>query len=278
MRKHGLRIIGLALMAALGLMAFTAVAAQAETLELRLYHLALLQENKNFRANGVSEELIGAQESEIRLKVPAKKYEIRCATAKVLKGTHIENVPDAAEGGREKSPSEKSAEGKGEIQFESCTIFVENTTTKVYEKSEPCTKAFNEAEHNNGGKPIAVFDFLFLLHSHVSTPLNSHFWFAVFRSLPEVSFMTLKFGGTCSLPKETKITGKVAAELPAPAVETDAAKLKAVFESETGNGKTLNELPNVEAKLLYGESPAFLVGKGYAELAGAEAGKAWGVM
>jgi hypothetical protein len=264
MRKQGLRIIGLALMAALGLMAFTAVAAQAET--LIAYHLAILQGGV-FRANGVAEELKGEKESEGVFKVPAKNFEIKCENGKVLAGTSVENVADVAEGGMTKSPSEKKAEGKGEIQFDTCNVFVGGA------KSEPCTKAFNE--HNNLGKPIAKFDFLYLLHEIVGV---HHFWFAIFRSLPEKPFTTLEFGGLCSLPKTTTVTGSVAAELPAPAVESDAAKLKANFESETAKGKEYNELAGVKAELLYGLSPAYLTGKAYAELAGAQAGKAWGVM
>jgi hypothetical protein len=278
MQKHGLRVIGLALMAALGLMAFTAVSAQAEILELELEHEVWLVGGVIVE-KGKPEALTGKQESaEGILKVPAKRFEIKCATGNVNKEkTSIKNSEDNEEAPRKKSLSGLKAEGSGEITFESCSLFLENTITHVYEKSEPCTKAFNE--HNNFGKPKVVFTFLFLRHLHVSEVLLSHHWLVVFLSGAS-PFTELEFGGTCSLPKLTKVTGKVAGELSAYSIasQPDEAKLKANFESETAKGKTLNEIPGAEAKLSYGESPAYVTGKAYAELAGERAGKAWGVM
>jgi hypothetical protein len=266
-------------MAALGLMAFTAGAAQAEVLELRLLHLALLQGGAFRETKVAAEKVTGKQESaEGIFKVPAKKFEIKCAFGNVNKEvTTIKNVEDNAEAQREKSTSGLKAEGSGEIVFESCNVFLENTVTHVYEKSTPCTNAFNE--HNNLGKPKANFTFLFLRHLHVSEVLLRHFWYVVFSSGAS-PFTELEFGGTCSLPKLTKVTGKVAGELSAysTASEPDEAKVKANFESETAKGKEYNEVPGAEAKLLYGESPAYLTGKAYAELAGEKAGATWGVM
>jgi hypothetical protein len=279
MRKHGLRAVGLALMAALGMMAFSATAAQASVLELDLYHLCYLLGGTVIPCEeGMEEKVTGEQEStEGILKIPAKNSEIRCLKGKVL-GANIKNNADVAEGERKQAPLKLTAEGKGEIEFFECKVFEISTGKEL----AACTKVFNEKNKNGAGvagHPVAKFDYLFLLHRHFSTipgeELNTHYALWIALSEGENPFVTLEFGGTCALPEKAKVSGRVAAKILNP--ETMETKLKAEFDSESTEGKFYNGLPVVNGKLLFGANESFIKGKAFAELAGAQAGKTWGV-
>jgi hypothetical protein len=276
LRKAGFGLIVVAVLSLAAVMASTAQA--AEGLELKLYHLALLLKG-TFLKQGQAETLTGEQEETTVLKIPAKNFELRCATSQIneasLKNevdpgvTHI--VKEKKEEKEveikieEKSPSGLSAEGSGKRTFGSCKVFTESTGIE----NVPCTKALNE--HNNAGKPVSVFDFLFLLHD--SPEQKTHFWMAILKSLPAIPFTTLEFGGTCSLPEKVKIEGSVAIQISNP--EVDAVKMKGVVDTG-GSGKQLQEA--AKAKLLFGANEAFIKGNGYVELTGAGKGSVWGVM
>jgi hypothetical protein len=268
MQKHGLRVIGLMMMTAIGLMAFTASAQAA--LELELYHLTILLGGIRLE-KGKTETFTGKQVGTGVLKIPAKNSEIRCEAGKILKGTAEVGEDPGVEGGT-KSSSGLSTTGKGEIEFEKCKVFEESSGKEL----GPCTKAFNE--HNNLGKPIATFDFLFLLHRHTSPELNLHLLIWRFSSLEGIPFSKLEFGGTCSLPAKVEVTGSVAGET-AGESETDGVTKEVEFDSGlAAPSMAASDQEVAKTALKFGANPAFIKAKATAELTGAGAGKAWGLM
>jgi len=106
MRTNGLKILGLAMMVALGLMAFSAVGAQAA---LVLRHTAILLNATEKEAGKVLEagkpkEATGEQEGTAILKIPAKNSEIRCEKGAVSEAS-VENETDT----KKKSVGQRTA-------------------------------------------------------------------------------------------------------------------------------------------------------------------------
>ncbi len=268
MRTHGLKAICLSLMAAIGLMAFTATA-QAAELELRSRHQAILLNSGTFLKTGTVTPAVGKQLGTFILRIPGKNTELRCEIGTVSEAS-AENETDtkknpAGEELTEASSSGLSAMGKGKIQFSKCKVFVESTGLE----NAACTKAFNE---NNGEKigseaaPSAKVLVLFLLHFHRSTiageVLEHHVWIVRDTPLAGTAFTTLKFGGTCSLPEKVEITGSVATEVPT----TDAAVQTVKFDGASAAGKAVTK--DAKTLLKFGANEAFIKGEIELELAG----------
>lgn len=276
MRTHGLKAICLSLMAAIGLMAFTATA-QAAELELRSRHQAILLNSGTFLKTGTVTPAVGKQLGTFILRIPGKNTELRCEIGTVSEAS-AENETDtkknpAGEELTEASSSGLSAMGKGKIQFSKCKVFVESTGLE----NAACTKAFNE---NNGEKigseaaPSAKVLLLFLLHFHKSTiapVLESLRWLVRLSPHAGFPFTKLKFGGTCSLPEKVEVTGNATTLVPT----TDATKQKVKFDTGTAEGQTWNS--EAEAKLKFGANEAFIKGEVEVELL-AIGGATWGVM
>ncbi len=276
MRTHGRKALGLVLMAALGLMAFSATAQAAELVLIRR-HLALLLNSGTVLGTGTTTTASGKQIGTAILKIPGKNAEIRCETGTVSEAS-AENVTDTQEGPEitkltEKSASGLSATGKGKIQFSKCKVFTESTGVEL----AACTKAFNENNEEKIGSeaaPSAKVLLLFLLHFHKSTiapVLESLRWLVRLSPHAGFPFTKLKFGGTCSLPEKVEVTGNATTLVPT----TDATKQKVKFDTGTAEGQTWNS--EAEAKLKFGANEAFIKGEVEVELL-AIGGATWGVM
>jgi hypothetical protein len=277
MRTHGLKAIGLTLLAAIGMMAFTASAQAAEELTLKSRHLAILLNSGTFLKTETVTTATGKQIGTAILKIPGKNSEIRCETGTVSEAS-AENETDtkknpAGEELKEISASGTSAMGKGKIQFSKCKVFSESAGTEL----AACTKAFNENNPEKIGSeaaPSAKVLVLFFLHLHKSTiageVLEHHIWIVRLTPLAGTAFTTLKFGGTCALPEKVEVTGSASTEVP----QTDAVIQKASFDGASAAGKAVSKDANT--KLNFGANEAFIKGEIEVELQ--TGGVPWGVM
>ncbi len=276
MRTHGRKALGLVLMAALGLMAFSATAQAA----LSSRHTAILLGGTYLKA-GESKTLTGRQTSATGvLSIPAKNTEIVCKKGEVVEAT-AKNETDTKKNPEGKELTEGSLSGlqgmsEGVVEFSECVV----NTLKLNEKGEktelkesaPCTKAFNEKNKNPGGvagRPRASG--LILTYLHLSAT-GVHTLIVRVTQLVGKPFSTLEFGGTCSLPEKVEVTGSIAGEISSGS-EVDVKEVPVNIESETAKGKAVSAI--AETKLNFGASEAFLEGKAVAELTGVAS---WGVM
>jgi hypothetical protein len=277
MRRHGLKAIGLTLMAAIGLMALTASAQAAEELTLKSRHTAILLNSGTFLKAGIETREIGKMVGTAILKIPGKNVEIRCEKGEVSEAT-VTNEADTKKNPEGEELTEGSISGlatmgKNKIQISKCKVFTESTGTEI----APCTKAFNENNpEKSGGEAAPTIKALLLgfLHFHKSTIAGEvlEHDIAIERLTPlggGTTFTKLKFGGTCSLPESVEVKGSVATEVPT----TDAVKQKAVFDGASAAGKAVSKDANT--KLLFGASEAFIKGEIEAELEGSPI---WGGM
>jgi hypothetical protein len=172
--KFGLRAFGLAIVAALGLMAFTAVAAQAENLgppgvagKFTVNNLeALAKPGVTFEAN---------QENTGTLLVPGRGFDILCEKSVIV--------------GEFKS----SDEALGSAQFTKCSTWVNVALGLEHKEKIPCTVV----------EPIEVKKGKILPKKHESAPY-------VLIEEDGEAFTEVKFSGTeCTLPPTNKVTGSV---------------------------------------------------------------------
>jgi hypothetical protein len=285
MRTHGLKAIGLSLVAAIGLMAFTATAQAAEELILKSRHeILLLNSGGTIPTNGVSTTVIGRQVGTAILKIPGKNSEIRCEKGAVTEAS-IENEADTKKNPEgeeltEKSESGNAAMGKGKIEFSKCKVFEESSGKEL----TACTTEFNknnpegkEVEGKREATPSAKVLILDFLHFHKSTiageVLERHYLIIRITPLGAVTFPALftklKFGGLCALPENVEVKGNVAAEFP----QTDAKVQKVAFDGASAAGKAISK--DAKTKLTFGANEAFIKGEVEAELTGEPV---WGLM
>ena len=260
MRKHGLRGLGLALVAALALMAFGASAAQA-TLTPGFWLL------KTGTKLAGTETVSGETTETGILKVEAKNTEIRCEVGKITEGS-IDNSTEAELEGK------KGLIGHGLaiILFLNCHVFELSTglINKACDEALGGPMEVGESEASLLAKRHITAHVLVLVHRHTNGLTYLIFEPAI--NLPGKPFTTLIFGGECSLPEKVEITGKVAVAAPV------ADAVKPALAIDTGNepGKALQTL--LGAGLNFGKSPATIKGNGFVELTGANKGVVFGAM
>ncbi len=260
--KFGLRAFGLAIVAALGLMAFTAVAAQAE-------NLGGGGVAGKFRVEGstalsVSRTFTGAQEgSHGLLLVEGRNLTILCSTGKLLEGKVL-----------------TESEALVKVLFEGCTTWEFNLS-----KTIPCVVAEKEEEPAGSekfvGKEMITATALILPKLHeVSAGVSE--LYLLFEGDPATAAFT-KFilgGKECPLPKNTEVKGSVVALVTEGSTEqvqkllTFSDPIQLLFQKrDAGTNKFLEG-----DRLLYGTFESFIDGSATAELTGSHVGKLWSVI
>lgn len=287
MRKHGLQVLGLALMAAIGLMAF-ASAAQALELPLELGdkpgsgEAGFFLVNKATSPTGLThQEIEGKQIGSGRLLIPEKKLEIACEEGRITEGAggkaFIQN--EYEDFSTEPGSMKAGGHGHATVLFLKCRVWniIEETVGgKVIHKLTTINKACDEAL-NNGvlSHEHITANVLVLVRRHAGVTylileplINSHASYLKDAELT-APFTTVLFGGTCSLPEKVNITGSLAVAAPA------ADAVKPVLKFETLENKAIQEL--LGTKLKFGASQAYIEAEAEVELVG-KAGVAWGAM
>ena len=285
MRKHGLKVLVLTVMAALGLMAFSATSAFAanlnvidepETGEAGFF----LTGNGTQGPTGLTHETVGGVAGPGKLLIPAKAAEIACEEARVVKNATGEEAFIENESENWLKPGsanmKKGGHGHGTVLFLGCKVFKINAEGTLEGELASCTSALPTLEGSSNHHVTA--EGLILVKRHegktyiVVEPLVASEAKAKENAALTSAFTTLKFGGTCSLPETVKITGGIAVEAPS----TDSNKPVLNVNTFSAAGKTEQAL--LGAKLKFGASEAFIVGEAKAELTGTGAALSWGAM
>jgi hypothetical protein len=292
MRKHGLKILGLAVMAVLGLMALSASAASAATtLSIIMEPNQVTAESGEFLINTgttnptINKELkagetIAAESTkEGRLLIPEKAAEIDCAKAKLVSGTVSNEYEDWALG-----KMKNNGHGKGEAIFEECKVFKALKDVKTAEELTGCTKALNSA--TTPGKVVATGLLRVVKHENTGAYLvlepqiNSAAGATANKALTS-TFTTVNFPepNTCSLPTKNIITGGIVVSAPtADAVKPEIGLVK-TWELEGEKVVASVEQKLFGALLKFGANEAFLEAKEIkAELTGTCKACSWGAM
>lgn len=184
--KFGLRAFSVALVAMLGLMAFSAVAAQAENLKdggkaakFAIGGNSALIVNETF--NGT----VGPG----KLLVEGRKLEIKCTKGEVLEGKFL-----------------NESEALAKVVFEGCKAFVHKT-------GEPITTCIIK-DKVLGLEKIKALG-IGIAKKHENNP------YVLFKQDGEEPFAIIEFeaGKGCALPLVNKVTGSVVAESSAAAIE-----------------------------------------------------------
>jgi hypothetical protein len=282
MRKHGLKILGLALMAALSLMALSVTAAQAAE-NLEWGDKPGSGEPGEFLVGGtlspaaglpgiqaVGANLVAGTSS--RLLIPKRAAEIVCKKFTLSNATIANEYEDWLLPGMK-----VGGHGKGDVLFEECEVFKINETTGALEgELKSCTENLNVATSPAGKHHVTVTGALLLIRKHEGTTylviepgINSKADDEAVAALTK-AFTTIKEGGTCALPEKAEIFGAFAAKVPA----TDAIKPKVAVDTFSAAGKAEQTL--LGTKLKYGANEAFIQGEVETELVGKNV--AWGSM
>jgi len=241
MQKHLLRVLGLSLLAAVGLMAFAAAGAQAAP-ETRILGSSAL---------AINETVGGSQIGTGALKVPALSVEIVCNTLSVTEGKILE--PSLA---------------LGKILFEGCVVWsIEKVTLKLIEVL-PCqildSKNGNKIGHITAAAFLKVF-----LHTDgrtylLASPDPAGSAFAV------VNYTS---GTGCPIPLKQEVTGNTVFKV----VTGDLTVGPEVLEPEIENNEAIAKLFPADV-LKYGINEAFVINKALLKLTGAHKGCKWGVL
>ena len=244
MHKHRLRALGVSLMAALGLMAFVAVAAQAENLSDGGKAGKFLIEGSGTLVKGAT--FTGAQVGIGKLIIPKKNAYVECKKGKVTTGTGISETEVLAV-----------------VRFEECKTFELSTGNAL----TFCPVLGEPSKETIDATAIAL------------PKLHESKLFILFE--PEVGklFAEIKFGAECGIGVKVKIGGTgVVAEVDnglsqnihtitfSEAIQRLFQKRNAKDEFEAGD------------QLLYGAVEAFLVGSATVELAGTHINRPWSVV
>ncbi|HEY6550457.1 MAG TPA: hypothetical protein VIY71_04575 [Solirubrobacterales bacterium] len=272
MHKYGLRILGLAIMAAIGLMAFSASAALAVNLELGDKFYSNDEPAGEFLVNSgtlsptllATQAVAGKQLGSGRLAIPGKSAEIVCAKGEITTGSVSNEYEDfiakkMATGGH----------GSGTVQFKECKTEEINPTTHELTK-KTLTNCVPNVETTPGEVTANV---LLLVKKHekvtylLAVPKVTSEASAKENEALTAAFTTMKFGPLCSLPPTVKITGSLTVKAPV----ADAIKPILKIDSLT---KTDQEL--IGAKLKFGANEAFIQAEAEAELVGKNV--PWGAM
>jgi hypothetical protein len=250
MRKHGLRGLGLALITALGLMAFSA-SAQAITLK----EGGWLKSNGTYLAAATAEKIKGEQAATGLLELPAKNAAILCEKALVEEGS-IENKKKITV-----KTDEGEGHGKAKLLFLKCKVF-DFTGGVVGKELTACTEALEAPLADKTNKHITT-TVLILLHKHVP---NGLFYLLLEPLLGKTAFVTLTFGGACALPEELTIKGSVSCEiLPQTPDQTQYTFDIDLLAAAGQCGDDFRKLTGSPG-LSFGGSPAYLKGKAVVEL------------
>jgi hypothetical protein len=286
MRKHGLKILGLAVMAVLGLMALSASAASAAT-TLNIIMEPKTSEVGKFLTNSGTELPVGAATETVaaestkegRLLIPAKSAEIDCAKAKLVKGTVTNQYKDW-----ETEAAKNGGHGTGEAVFEECKVFKVNKDEKTAEELKGCTTALNSA--TTPGKVVATGLLRVVKHENTGAYLvlepqiNSKAGAEANKALTSV-FTVINFPepNTCSLPTKNNITGAIVAKAPATDVNKPEIALVKTWELSGETVVASAEQKLFGALLKFGANEAFLEAKEVkTELTGANKAALWGSM
>ena len=175
MRKHGLKILGLAVMAALGLMAFSATSALAVNLnvidEPETGEAGFFLSGGTERPTGLTHETIGGTLGPSKALIPSKAAEIACEEGKIVKNAAKEEafIENESENYLKAAGTmKKGGHGHAKILLLGCRIFKINATTGALEgELTKCTEELNKelltelpASHH------ITLEFLFLVKRH----------------------------------------------------------------------------------------------------------------
>jgi hypothetical protein len=236
--RHGIKVLGLSLIAALGLMAFMASAAQAG--EFKVTN-GSPETTGTFTAKGIASETVSGTVAEGKLLVPGLPLTIKCTGGNASGTVLLGGVVHAT------------------ILFTGCFAEGAEGTCKPYE-----TKALME-ENAAGPRGNILASGL----GEIILMEGKHY--ILVESAKETPFSTIYWQRLCSQPLETKIFGSTVFFAPNALTQLVNQTLSTIPQAEL---ETL--FPN--DKLFYGTQAAWLDGGGTtnAALTGANVGKKWG--
>jgi hypothetical protein len=245
MHKHMLRALGLSLIAALGLMAFSAANALAAG--------EILVEGSAALATGRT--ATGKQEGEGTLKVPALNIEIVCKKLTAGAGTKIISGPLGTL--------------LAEVLYEECVVWsIKKESLELIEVLTTCQILASGATKTKGDI-TAVGTGSVVLHN-----INEVYLLAEGETVGGVKqpFATVEFtkGIGCPLATPVKIIGSAVFKHITGNLNTGAAVVEPLIESSEAIQKLLGD------KLLYGVNEAFIKGSALLALTGTHAGLKWG--
>jgi hypothetical protein len=282
MRKHGLKSLGPAVMAALGLLAFSASAASAAELNVIMEPATsvpgfFLANTGTERPTGLTHETIGGTGPGGRFIIPAKSAEIDCPEWTSLTAPFLEDeyedwmIPGMKKGGH----------GSGEVAMSSCKVFATNAEGVKGAELAACSSALNGGTHKITAKALfrvvrhegASFSTYVVLEPEITSKASAEANIAL-----TSKFTTITFGGTCSLPATIEIHGGVVAK--APAADAVKPELSAkTWEVSAGKAVLSAEQKLLGAQLTFGANPAFAEANNIkAELTGTGSALPWGAM
>ena len=252
MSKHVLRVLGLSLMAALGLMAVAASGAQAANLTPAEWkHGKILILGKVLHAS-----VTGNAETPLSLLVPSLGIEITCNNLDVTSG--LVNFT-AAEG-----------HGEATLLFLECKVFpIEKVLPFKLTSSEPLPCLPLDSVNGEDGSIHIKALVLVVLHEGKD--------YLVFEDpglVPPISKIVFSPGTGCPIPLKPEVKGQIpflveTGDLHNAGVEVTKILIK-------GDGHSLP--PLLGTKLLYGANEAFADGSANLELSGEHKGCKWGVL
>lgn len=239
MKQYSLKVLGLSVLAALGLMAFAAVGAQAgEVLVLG-------------KQATVGQEISGSQEGEGKLLVPALKLEIRCANFDVLEGKITKSGTEA--------------EGKGAILYLGCTAWGLNAEKTALIELTSCHLLDNSGtEKDITAKAILKIDLKEGSTLIVASP-----------EVAGTNFAKIKFtaGLGCTLTTPIEIKGEAGFKVITGNLQGGGA---AVVEPLVESSEAIQKSKGLVLK--YGANESFIDGSGKLVLKGTNVGCTWGAL
>jgi hypothetical protein len=272
MRKHGLKVLGLVLMAAIGLMAFSATAALAVNLELgdTFYSGAkgefLINSGTLSPTSLTTQAINGKQIGSSKLLVLAKSAEIVCAKGEATGAVANEyenfKIPAMEAGGH----------GSATLVFKECKVEAINSTTGALTGT-----TLTNCIPNFGTTPGEITaNTLILVKKHEEATYLLFVPKVTSKATAEANealtsaFTSINFGPLCVLPSPSKVTGSLVTKAPA----ADAVKPKLAIDSFSAAGKAEQAL--LGAKLKFNASEAFVQAEWEVELVGKNV--PWGAM
>jgi hypothetical protein len=264
MRKHGLKALALTVMAALGLMAFSASSALAANLNVIMEPSTsipgLFLVKGATSPTALTHEEIEASGPGGRLIIPAKSSEIDCTAGSLTGSPFIENEYEDFSLAKMKA----GGHGSGEATFTGCEVFATNAEGVKGAKLAACTTALN------GGTGTVVAKGLLRVVKHPEGEVNKAFVVLEPQIASKANaeanvaltsaFTTLTFGGTCSLPATVEIHGGIVARAPDTDKLVPELSVKS-WEVSAGKAVLSTEQALLGAQLTFGASPAFIEAK-----------------
>lgn len=293
MRKHGLKALVLTVMAALGLMAFSASSALAATtlkviMEPQTSVVgSFLINNGTKTPAGLTHETVAAESKlQGRLIIPARGAEVDCTNAKLNGSPFIQN--EYEDWGLGTPAMKAGGHGVGEATFTGCKVFASSAEGVKGAEQAACS-AVVKSEGQAVGTVVAKG--LLRVVRHPEGP-NEETPQAYIVLEPEVTsaatakqntellskFTKLVFGGTCSLPASADIHGGIVAKAPTADANKPSLSVKS-WKVEAAKAVLSDEQKLLGAELTFGANPAFIEANSViAELTGANKAASWGAM